>query len=100
VCLECSADVSWWSYDPARGWCSAIPFSTRPPGDYPDSGMTFHVLDPIGTGFSQPGTKKRLAEVLPLVWKTIPKEFFEKLWKSIPGRVAAVLEAKGGYTKY
>ena len=44
--------------------------------------------------------KKRLAQVLPLVWKTIPEEFFEKLWKSMPDSVAAVLEAKGGYTKY
>jgi len=44
--------------------------------------------------------KKRLAEVLPLVWETIPGEFFEKLWKLMPGRVAAVLEIKGGYTWY
>jgi len=42
----------------------------------------------------------RLAEVLPLVWDTIPEEFFQKLWKSMPGTVASVLEAKGGYTKY
>ena len=27
--------------------------------------------------------KKRLAEVLPLVWETIPEELFEILWKSI-----------------
>ena len=44
--------------------------------------------------------KERLVQVLPLVWETIPEEFFEKLWKSMPNRVAAVLEAKGGYTKY
>jgi transposase len=44
--------------------------------------------------------KRRLAQVLPLVWETIPEEFFEKLWKSMPDRVAAVLEARGGYTKY
>jgi len=44
--------------------------------------------------------KKRLAHVLPLVCETIPVEFFEKLCKSMPNRVAAVLEAKGGYTKY
>ena len=37
--------------------------------------------------------KKRLAHVLPLVWETIPEEFFEKLWKAMPDRVAAVLEA-------
>ena len=44
--------------------------------------------------------KKRLAQVLPLVWETIPGEFFEKLWKSMPNRVTVVLEAKGGYTRY
>jgi len=44
--------------------------------------------------------KKRLAQVLPLVWETIPEEFFEKLWKSVPDSVAAVLEARGGYTRY
>ncbi|RPB02603.1 hypothetical protein L873DRAFT_1622084, partial [Choiromyces venosus 120613-1] len=43
---------------------------------------------------------KRLAHVLPLVWETIPEEFFEKLWKSMPNSIAAVLEARGGYTKY
>jgi len=38
--------------------------------------------------------KKRLAHVLLLVWETIPEELFEKLWKSMPDRVAAVLEAR------
>lgn len=44
--------------------------------------------------------KAKLAEVLPLVWDTIPEELFEKLWRSIPDRVAAVIEAEGWYTKY
>ena len=44
--------------------------------------------------------RDRLAEVLPHVWATIPDTFFEKLWKSMPSRVAAVIEAKGWYTKY
>lgn len=44
--------------------------------------------------------KKRLAEVLPLVWDTTPEEFFEKPWRSMPDRVTAVIEAKGWYTKY
>jgi len=46
------------------------------------------------------GLKRRLAQVLPLVWETIPEEFFDKLWRSMPNRVAAVLEARGGYIKY
>lgn len=44
--------------------------------------------------------KKRLAEVLPLVWETIPEEFFGKLSRSMPDRVAAVIAAKGWYTRY
>src|SRR5207253_265395 len=44
--------------------------------------------------------KKMLANILPLVWKTISEEFLKKLWKLMPDKVAAVLEARGGYTKY
>lgn len=41
--------------------------------------------------------RDRLAEVLPQVWETISESVFEK---SMPSRVAAVIEAKGWYTKY
>ena len=44
--------------------------------------------------------KKRLAQVLPLVWETIPEDFFKKLWKSMPNRVPTILEVKGEYTRY
>lgn len=44
--------------------------------------------------------KQRLAEVLPLVWDEIPEELFENLWRSMPRRVAAVIQAKGWYTRY
>jgi len=44
--------------------------------------------------------RQRLAVVLPLVWATIPDSFFEKLWRSMPSRVAAVIDAKGWYTRY
>lgn len=44
--------------------------------------------------------KKKLGEVLPLVWDTIPEEFFERLSSSMPERVAAIIEAKGWYTRY
>lgn len=44
--------------------------------------------------------KQRLAEILPLIWETIPEEFFEKLWRSMPDRVEAIIKAKGWYTKY
>lgn len=41
-----------------------------------------------------------LAEILPLVWKTIPEEFFENPYKSMLSGVEAVIQAKGWYTKY
>ncbi|KAH0602699.1 uncharacterized protein H6S33_008349 [Morchella sextelata] len=47
-----------------------------------------------------PAVKRELARVLPLVWETIPPEFFEKLAASMPRRVEAVIQAKGWYTKY
>ena len=40
--------------------------------------------------------RSTLAHVLPLVWETIQEDLFEKLWKLIPNRLAALLEAKGG----
>jgi len=42
--------------------------------------------------------KARLPEVLPEIWENIQEAYFEKLWKSMPNRVAAVLDAKGWYT--
>lgn len=46
--------------------------------------------------------KEKLAEVLPLVWETIPNEPFERLWtrRSMPVRVEAVIQAEEWYTKY
>jgi hypothetical protein len=45
--------------------------------------------------------RRRLAEVLPEIWaKDIEGDFQESLWESMPRRVAAVLAAKGWYTKY
>lgn len=47
-----------------------------------------------------PAIKRELARILPLVWETIPPEFFEKTAASMPQRVEAVIQAKGWYTKY
>jgi len=50
----------------------------------------------IGTTLGSPKkVKERLAKVLPEVWKTIALEFFKSLWRSMPSRVQAVLDAKG-----
>ena len=44
--------------------------------------------------------RARLIEVLPKVWDSLPESLFEKLWQSMPDRVAAVIAAKGWYTRY
>ena len=44
--------------------------------------------------------KARLAEVLPLCWEKILETHFETLWKSMPDRVQAVIEAKGWQARY
>ena len=41
-----------------------------------------------------------MAEVLPLCWEKIPVTQFETLWKLIPDRVQAVIEAKGWPARY
>ncbi|KAF8241429.1 hypothetical protein K440DRAFT_572032, partial [Wilcoxina mikolae CBS 423.85] len=58
--------------------------------DYPNIGDTPGGPDEV---------KAKLAEVLLKVWEKIPEHHFEKLWKSMPNRVQAVIEAKGWYTK-
>ena len=49
-----------------------------------------------------PDTVRRcLSEALNQVWtQDIEGEFLKKLWESPPYRVAAVLDARGWYTKY
>lgn len=44
--------------------------------------------------------KNTLAEILPKVWDEIDPKVLESLWKPMPRRVEAVIEAKGWYTKY
>ena len=44
--------------------------------------------------------RARLIEVLPEVWDSLPESIFERLWQSMPDRVAAVIAAKGWYTRY
>jgi len=44
--------------------------------------------------------KAHLTKVLPKIWEELPQSVFEKLWKSTPDRVQAVIDAKGWYTHY
>jgi hypothetical protein len=58
---------------------------------YPDIGNTTQGLDKVNA---------RLAEVLHKIREEIPEAYFERLWKSMPDRVAAVIDAKGWYSRY
>jgi len=44
--------------------------------------------------------KARLAEVLPKICEEMLEAYFEKLWKSMPDRVVAVINAMGWYQRY
>jgi hypothetical protein len=45
--------------------------------------------------------RKHLAVALNQVWtQDIEGDFLERLWESMPSRVAAVIDARGWYTKY
>ena len=44
--------------------------------------------------------KKELWERTQMEWKKISKEKCQELIESMPRRIAAVLKAKGGYTRY
>ena len=44
--------------------------------------------------------KKKLAEILPRCWEKIPPKQFQALWRSMPDRVQALIEAKGWYSRY
>ena len=44
--------------------------------------------------------KRKLAEVLPNIWRSLSAELFQALCNSMPCRVAAVIANKGWYMKY
>ena len=44
--------------------------------------------------------RAQLVEVLPKVWDSLPEQLFDNLYRSMPDRVAAVIDAKGWYTRY
>jgi len=62
--------------------------------------LHYQYPDIATTAVSPKKVKEWLATVLPEVWETIPLDFFENLWRSMPSRVQAVLDTKGWYTQY
>ncbi len=62
--------------------------------------LWWHLKRRMGTYPEPPKGISELWERVEAEWEKIPKEVCLDLIKSMPRRVAAVLKAKGGYTKY
>ena len=62
--------------------------------------LWFHLKRRLGVYPDAPKSMLELWERVQEEWEKIPKETCLELIRSMPRRVAAVLKAKGGYTKY
>ena len=52
------------------------------------------------TTTEQATSKQGLKKIARRVWNTITPEYLEKLYESLPRRMAAVIASKGAHTKY
>jgi hypothetical protein len=74
------------------------------PASSPDMNIIEHVWEyldrRVRTRSPLPRSKEEMWAALQEEWGKIEPEYIEKLYQSIPARVAALIEAKGGYTRY
>lgn len=73
------------------------------PSQSPDLNPIEHLWDEIDRSYRQGPRAKNLNELcekLQIIWESIPLSTIEKLIDSMPARMRAVVEAKGGYTHY
>ena len=72
------------------------------PGNSPDLNPIEHVWNILGKKMEdrKPKSLKELEERLKEEWVKISPVEIQKLIQSMPKRVAAVIAAKGGHTKY
>ncbi|GFY08414.1 transposable element Tc1 transposase [Trichonephila clavipes] len=70
------------------------------PARSPDLFPVVHVWDIMGRRLHLPGNIDDLARQLEKVWQEIPQETVSVLYYSMPRRVAACIQAKGGSTPY
>ena len=70
----------------------------------PDINIIKHVWDQIDhlvrSRDPLPCNRDELWEVLQEEWENFPQEALDKLYESMPHRIAAVIAARGGNTKY
>ncbi|KAF8598997.1 hypothetical protein BDV93DRAFT_405710, partial [Ceratobasidium sp. AG-I] len=70
----------------------------------PDLNIIEHVWDhldrKVRSRIQLPRNKNELWDALQEEWYCIDPQFIQKLYDSIPSRVASVIEAHGGNTRY
>lgn len=72
------------------------------PPQSPDLNIIEHVWDYLERKKAEynPKNAEECFDILKREWDNIPQDFIKNLFESIPKRIAAVINAKGGHTKY
>ena len=76
--------------------CPTLPWPARSP----DLSPIEHVWDMMGRRLHLTETVDDLARQLQHIWQEIPQETIRNLYQSLPRRVAACIQARGGSTTY
>ena len=89
----------------ARNWLQSQGFQTmRWPSQSPDLNpiehLWYHLKRELGKAPEVPRSRVELAERVMAIWTKIPPEVCYRLVSSMPDRIAAVIKAKSGPTKY
>jgi len=89
----------------ARDWFQKQKVSVLPwPPSSPDMNIIEHVWDQldhlIRARDPLPRNKEEMWEALQEEWNNFPKEALDKLYESMPCRIAALKQARGNHTKY
>ncbi len=99
------------SADAVQEWLQASPYTVMEWLPYsPDLNPIEHCWGPLKENvyrlapnivhLTAAEAERRLTEVLPVAWQLISRSHYDKLIKSMPDRVKAVIEAEGWYTRY
>lgn len=76
--------------------CQTLPWPARSP----DLSPIEHVWDMMGRRLHLPRNVDDLVRQLERIWQEIPQETIRELYRSMPRRVAACIQARGGSTPY
>jgi transposase len=77
-----------------------LPWPSNSPDLNPIEYVWRYLKVKIGSRENKPKNIDELWELVLQEWEKIPADYIKSLYESMPSRVQAVLEAKGGHTKY